>query len=80
MNIPLFLKCQSQIGLQGAIAILNSESFVMEKSGWVLFNLNENDCAWAIDSNPPLLVNQSTDRRHTNYQTLRMETVIYQAN
>ena len=78
MSVDLFLKCQSQIGLQAAIAILNSDSVVMEKSGWVLFVLNENDCAWAIDSNPPLLVNQSTDRRHNNYQTLRMETVIYQ--
>ena len=76
MNVSLFLKCQAQIGLQGAIAILNSDSVVMKD--WVLFVLNENDCAWAINSNPPLLVNQSTDRRHTNYQTLRMETAIYQ--
>lgn len=76
MSIELFLKCQSQIGLQGAIAILNNDSVVMKD--WVLFVLNGNDCAWAIDSNPPLLVNQSTDRRHSDYQTLRIETVIYQ--
>lgn len=31
MSVELFLKCQAQIGLQAAIAILNSDSVVMEQ-------------------------------------------------
>lgn len=77
MNVDLFLKCESQIGVSAAIAILNGEPVVM--AGWVLFLLNGCDCAWEIDTSPPNLLNQSTDRQHQDFYSLKEDAILYES-
>lgn len=71
MNVSLFLKCQAQIGLQGAIAIDNGNP--KESDGYILFVINNVVCCWGIDTDPVLLQNCDDDKEFQTFEDLIME-------
>jgi hypothetical protein len=71
MSVRLFLRCQTQIGLQGAIAILNGDPH--EIDGWLCFSIYGVSCAWGINSNPVLLQNCDDDQNFQTFEDLLLE-------
>lgn len=71
MNIRLFLRCQNQIGLLAAIAILNGDPY--EVDGWLYFSVYGVACGWGINTLPPLLYNFDDDKEFHAFEDLLLE-------